>query len=328
MKALVTGSHGFVGRRLVKRLLQMDYDVVGVDDLSTGLIVDDWVGPAKLTADERDRLFSIHSDIRGYFRNVNPPKFDLIFHCAAVVGGRATIEGDPLKVAIDLSIDAEFFNWLVRTCCKARRIVYFSSSAVYPVDLQQEHTHCLLSEPLVNLSGRRLGMPDMSYGFAKLAGEYLAKLAVEKYQIPVVIYRPFSGYGEDQDLTYPFPAILQRVGRREDPITIWGSGTQVRDWVHIDDIVDCVFTTMVHMLPGETLNIGSGVGTPFGALADRMRHAVGHYGRIVNQSDQPAGVHHRVADIHKLQQFWQPKIDLVDGITRVHEHQKAQGMLG
>ena len=63
-----------------------------------------------------------------------------------------------------------------------------------------------------------IGIPDMSYGWAKITHEYLAKLAFEKYGINSVIYRPFSGYGEDQDDTYPFPSICKRILKIEAKI--------------------------------------------------------------------------------------------------------------
>jgi UDP-glucose 4-epimerase len=92
----------------------------------------------------------------------------LVIHLAAIVGGRATIEGEPLSVATDLSIDAEFFNWVQRT--KPINTVYFSSSAAYPIDLQNSRHRQRLAEYDLNLDAVR--NPDLTYGWAKLTGEY------------------------------------------------------------------------------------------------------------------------------------------------------------
>jgi len=74
------------------------------------------------------------------FAEEGSPCFDLIVHLAAVVGGRLTIESDLLKVATDLAINATFFNWIVKELPRPRKVLYFSSSAVYPVG-EQTITH-------------------------------------------------------------------------------------------------------------------------------------------------------------------------------------------
>ncbi|MFN7926784.1 MAG: NAD(P)-dependent oxidoreductase [Blastocatellia bacterium] len=132
--ALVTGGCGFVGRRFVRWLWQHDYDVTVVDDLSTGLAPDAW--PQHLRGAE----MTFHrADFRDYAKEVKPD-FDLIVHLAAVVGGRLTIEGDPLAVATDLAIDATFFNWVVKEPPMPRKVLYFSSSAAYPIGNRRRRT--------------------------------------------------------------------------------------------------------------------------------------------------------------------------------------------
>ena len=124
-----------------------------------------------------------------------------------------TIEGDPLKVATDLAIDAMLFNWVVKEKLIPRKLLYFSSSAAYPIKEQTSSNNRLLSENMIDLN-KKIELPDMTYGWAKLTGEYLAQFAAEKYGLNVVIYRPFSGYGEDQDFTYPFPSVIRRAARK------------------------------------------------------------------------------------------------------------------
>ena len=69
-----------------------------------------------------------------------------------------------------------------------------------------------------------IGMPDMSYGWAKLTCEYLARLAYERHGLKSVSYRPFSGYGEDQDDTYPFPSICKRAIANKGSARTFGLG--------------------------------------------------------------------------------------------------------
>ena len=99
MKILITGHKGFVGQEYVRYFTNQGHEITGVD-IKEG------------------------NDCRDFFKTCND-QFDLIVHLAAIVGGRDTIENDPLAVGTDLSIDAEFFNWAVRT--KQSKIIYFSS---------------------------------------------------------------------------------------------------------------------------------------------------------------------------------------------------------
>src|ERR1700733_4564188 len=247
MKILITGSSGFVGDAFAKKLVAEGHVVRGVD-----IAAANWHTNFNFVCD----------DLRRFITLISCDQFDLIIHCAAVVGGRQKIDGDPLAVATNLAIDSDFWNWIVRGR-KKKRVVYFSSSAVYPIELQESNRHCALVENLVDLNSKRFGLPDQTYGFAKFAGEFLAKQAVEHYGVEAVIYRPFSGYGEGQSLDYPFPSIIQRVKNRENPIKIWGSGDQERDFIHIDDIVEAVLSTYNKLPAGAVLNLGTGIATSF-----------------------------------------------------------------
>lgn len=325
-RILILGGAGFMGRHLCRHARRQGAHVTVVDDLSTGLAPAEWPRDLYEPTDHPDEM--IVQDVRDFFRYHESAyrRFDTIFHCAAVVGGRLKIEGDPLAVAMDLSIDSEFFAWAVGLDPKPTRVIYFSSSAVYPIELQAQQSHCRLPESLVHFRGTRMGMPDQTYGFAKLAGEYLAGIAVTKYKLPVVIYRPFSGYGEDQDATYPFPVLIRRIINRDDPVVVWGNGDQERDFIHIDDVVEAVFATMNSnevAFNGGVLNLGSGEATSF-----RQLIAMAHTGlcspsrnlHIESDLTKPVGVFSRVADTYLLNQFYTPKISLEEGILRVAAH--------
>ncbi len=276
MRVMISGVAGFVGSHFARRLLSESHDVTGVDILLSSVA---WNLGAHVA---QDQYSYVVDDLRRFVTIRNCDDFDLIIHCAATVGGRLKIEGDPLAVATNLAVDASLFNWIARGK-KPKRVIYFSSSAVYPIELQERNRHCALSEALVDLNRKRFGLPDQTYGFAKFAGELLAKQAVEKYGVDVVIYRPFSGYGTDQALDYPFPSIIQRVKNRENPIVIWGSGDQERDFIHIDDIVEAVLATYDKLKPGSTLNLGTGIGTSFYSLAREAAGIAGYYPEIVTE---------------------------------------------
>ena len=323
MRVLITGYAGFIGRRFVLKLLESDdNEIVGVDNMYSGLPRGLWYMQPRYP----DRLAQVQDDVRNWFKHKRnyASNFDLVIHCAAIVGGRLNIDGDPLAVATDLSIDAELYNWIVRGQCLPK-LIYFSSSAAYPVELQTKTCNCDLAETHLSFNSSRISMPDQTYGWSKLCGEYLAKFAVEKYGLDVKIYRPFGGYGEDQDFSYPFPSIIRRILRREDPITVWGSGDQQRDLIHIDDIVEGVLQTYNVLKPGEVLNLGSGVGVSFRKLAEIAHQVLMPESlkcKVVNDPTKPEGVFRRVADAYKMQQLYEPKVWLEQGIARVGAHIK------
>lgn len=286
---LLTGDAGFVGRHMKPALEAAGWAVTGLDVARGG-----------------------GEDARDYFR-AGLAHYDLVVHLAAVVGGRATIEGAPLSVAVDLSIDAEMFGWALRT--RPGRIVYFSSSAAYPVRWQTARARVPLHEDMIDLV--RVGNPDLTYGWAKLTGEVLAS-HVRAAGVPVTVLRPFSGYGPDQDLDYPFPSFIDRALRRADPFEVWGTGTQVRDWVHIDDVVAATLRCIDSDIDGP-LNIGWGRATSFLDLAHLVTSVAGYSPRILTRPDAPAGVEYRVCNPTRLREVYQPTITLEQGIAQALE---------
>lgn len=285
MKVLLTGSAGFVGRHFDQLLTGAGHDVVRID-------IADPVRPV---------------EARDFFRR-SRQVFDLVIHLAAVVGGRETIEGEPLSVAVDLAIDADMFAWALRT--KPGHVVYFSSSAAYPVALQRRGLTVPLEEDDIDLDA--VASPDLTYGWSKLTGEYLAQY-VRAEGVPVTVFRPFSGYGTDQNLAYPFPAFIDRAARGLDPFEIWGDGTQVRDFIHIDDITQAVMAAVRNGIEGP-INLGTGIGTSFNQLAEMVTRAAGYSPEIKHLEAKPTGVHHRVAEPARMLSFYRPRIWLGEGI--------------
>lgn len=336
---LVSGGCGFVGRNLVKRLLKTTNDILFViDDLSAGTPrPEGWLENTEHTVHQDLKLFMggrmiyWEGDFRTFLRNItnnhnyindtygfNYPKFTDTFHFAAIVGGRSKIDGDPMMVALDLSIDAEFFYWVCNY--KPKRVMFPSSSAAYPVDLQTTDHAIALSESDISFDGS-LGQPDMTYGWSKLTGEYLARIAAKYYGISVACVRPFSGYGEDQDLTYPVPAIAARAAKKEDPFEVWGSGKQGRDFVHIDDCIDCILMALDNISDGSAINIGSGKLTSFLEIIELFTKFAGYEPTIKPLLDKPVGVHSRYANMEYVNNKfnWYPKISTEEGMRRVYD---------
>jgi nucleoside-diphosphate-sugar epimerase len=284
--ALVTGSHGFIGRHIYRALIASGYEVLA------------WDTTARLPVDCREG-----------WKTIEFP-FDLVVHCAAMVDGREAIDGKPALIgAYNLQLDAAMFEWALRA--RPGRIVYLSSSAMYPVHLQRPPYAPM---PLTERYGLISGEPDNTYGLVKATGEQLAR-AVRAAGVPVTIVRPFSGYGEDQDDCYPFPAMIARARARENPFRVWGDGTQVRDFIHVDDITAAILALVDAEVDGP-VNVGTGRATSMDQLAKLCMDAARHRAPILHQADKPAGVPYRVADNRLLRQHYQPRVTLEEGISR------------
>jgi nucleoside-diphosphate-sugar epimerase len=300
-RALVTGAAGFIGRHFTTYMR---------DSL-------DWVVD---TMDIAPTPHASRFDANDFFRvDTGEVQYDLVVHAAYHVGGRVAIDGNPSVLALNLALDANMFNWAVRT--GQLHVLYFSSSAVYPVELQTgklrngrnffslAEEHACIDLPL---------LPDARYGWAKLTGEKLAQAAREQ-GLKVTVVRPFSGYGWDQSDDYPFPTFVRRALRREDPFVIWGSEHQSRDWIHIDDVVRGALeiasnTRGQHPLNGITSNLGSGQRTTMLQLANMVCDAVGYSPTIEVLRDKPLGVMERVADTSLMNLYYTPQVTLLEGI--------------
>ena len=282
LKALVTGSAGFAGRHFREALERGGWDTTGID-IADG------------------------DDARGFFQ-ADGRRFDLVVHCAAVVGGRTLIDGPPLALAVNLELDAALFRWALRT--RPGRVIYLSSPAAYPVALQREPR--LLTEADLDLADPR--MPDQLYGWAKLTGELLASRARGE-GLAVTVVRPFSGYGEDQDPTYPFAAFARRARNLEDPFTVWGDGQQVRDFIHVDDVVRTALAFADRGFDGP-VNLGTGRPVSMETLARMFCQARGYTPEFGFRPDAPHGVHYRVADTGLMTETFHPEVALEEGILR------------
>ena len=301
MRALVTGDRGFLGRHFTAELRSRGWEVYGLDVKAS-------------SAQDCRRYFQY--DLIHQKAGNESPGFDLVVHCAAVVGGRETIENDPLATAESLSIDAEMFRWA--TVAKPGRVLYFSSSAAYPVAYQDGSLPVALREESIE-APRVVWEPDQVYGWSKVTGELLAA-RLRETGVPVTIVRPFSGYGADQDPSYPFRAIADRVKALEpgQPLEVW-CGSCVRDWIHVDDVVAGALAVAELGTP-DPVNLCTGRDTSFFELGRLMLAAAGKEAHgILARSDKPQGVAYRVGDPERLHSIYVPQITLEEGVRRAFE---------
>ena len=284
--AVVTGQHGFVGSHFRHWLERRGWEVVGCD----------------LTDDHP-------YDCRDFFRN-EPRRPDLLIHAAATIPSVDDRVANPLSVAEDFSLDAEMFQYVMRI--RPAKTVYFSSSAAYPAILQNHTGRMALKED--HLTYDVCFQPDAMYGWTKIIGEMQA-VEAQRAGLDVLIVRPFSGYGSDQSLNYPFPSFIDRAKRREDPFDVWGDGDQARDWVHIDDIVESVMVMLALDVQGP-VNIGSGRAVSMLELAAMICTQAGYRPEFRTHPEKPIGTPYRLCDPTLFNRYYIPRVPLSEGIRR------------
>jgi nucleoside-diphosphate-sugar epimerase len=284
-KALITGSSGMIGRHFAEYLIDQGWYTRRID--------------IKRGVDARQ--FFLHDDNH----------YDLVLHCAAHVGGRLDIENKAAFIgAYNVQLDGALFEWALRA--RPAHIIYWSSSAAYPIAAQNMTLPRRLHEEDINLV--RPKPADFTYGWAKLVGERLAYEAQQE-GLKVHVFRPFSGYASDQDTSYPFGAYVARAARRDDPFTVWGDGEQVRDFIHIDDIIAATMAAVDQDYP-RPLNLCSGIPTNFNQLAKLVTSLAGYSPTIVHDRTKPEGVRYRVGDPTEMLKVWTPRVTLEDGIKK------------
>ncbi len=222
-------------------------------------------------------------------------KWDVVVHLAANIINVHDRGKIGMKAFDDLALDMKMFRWVERNPPTKAMIVMSSCALDFPED-----PYCMVKRNVEAFAA-----------------------CLHKQGIPVVIFRPFSGYGEDQSQEYPFRAILDRALRREDPLVVWG-GSQIRDWVHIEDLTDALVYGIDRFPRATPIQIGTGIGTNFFSLAKLMADAVGYDPKIQGDESKQSSSPRRVSDPSLAKQYgWEARISLEEGIRRALPNRAA-----
>jgi len=133
------------------------------------------------------------------------------------------------------------------------------------------------------------------YALTKFVGQRLA-CTLHKKGVPVIILKPYSGFGPGQTLRYPVPAIFDRCTGNQNPLKVWGNLETVRDWVFIDDLARAILHGIEHFPRGVVVPIGTGKGTTLGQVAAECAQIIGYKPCIEADHSKPASSPSRIAD--------------------------------
>ena len=307
---LVTGGAGFIGSHLCRRLLKDGHEVVCFDDLSTGNLnnlkdVADQIAFVEGNCNAMDQLETVFKD--------HP--IDTVFHCAAMVGVKRTLE-DPISVLDDVKGIQNILE--LSRINKVKKVIYASSSEVYgePVEIPE------VEDGHVNAK--------LPYAVVKLLGEKLLEAYHQMHGLNTTSLRFFNVYGPGQESSaYGFVVgiFIRQVLEGKAP-TIFGDGTQTRDFVFIDDNIEAAILTMESPdTAGEVINVGTGRPMTILDLAEDIIQLTGKEDSIKPEfmDDFRNDIKHRFPDVSKIQRLlnFRPQHKLIDGLKKTLESYKA-----
>ena len=301
MRALITGGAGFIGSNIIKLLLQDSYDIMVLDNFSTGY-------------EENLKPFPQIKVIRGDIRDKQVvleamKGIEVVFHLAANIGNVKSLE-DPL---FDSDVNVLGTLNVIEAARKSgvKKIVYSSSAAIYgePKRLPIDESHSVA--------------PDSFYGVSKLAAEKHCMCLSKIYDIDVVALRYFNVYGPNQRYDAygnVIPIFITRLFKKE-PLIIYGDGEQTRDFINVADIARANLLAAKKQGLRGAFNIGSGVSLTVNALASIMQDVAGISGEVVYRPERKGEVKHSLADISLAKKVlrYEPYVSVREGLKEYME---------
>jgi GDP-L-fucose synthase len=293
----VAGHRGMVGSAIVRRLEREECEVVTA---------------SRTDADLRDQAATL-----AWVDRVRP---DAVFLAAAKVGGILANDTFPADFLYDnLMIEANIINASHKS--GVEKLMFLGSSCIYPKFAPQPITEDAL------LTGT-LEPTNEWYAIAKIAGIKLADAFRKQHGADFISGMPTNLYGPgdnfDLNSSHVMPALIRKAHEAKlsgaGEITIWGTGTPRREFLHVDDCADaCVHLMKTHSEAGH-VNIGSGEDLTILELTQMVCDVVGFEGRIVHDLSKPDGTPRKLMSADKLRATgWSPTIGLRDGISAVYQ---------
>ena len=300
-KIYVAGHRGMVGSAIIRRLSAAGYNNI--------------VFASSKEVDLRNQ-----QAVQNFFAREKP---NYVFLAAAKVGGiyanntyRAEFLYDNLMIQNNI-IDASHKN-------EVTKLMFLGSSCIYPKMAPQP-----LKEDYL-LSGV-LEPTNEPYAIAKIAGIKLCDSYRSQYACNYISVMPTNLYGpnDNYDLnnSHVLPALIRKfhTAKKENSpsVEVWGSGTPLREFLHVDDLADACFYLMMHYNEQGLVNIGTGTDLSIKDLALLVKKTIGYEGELTWDASKPDGTPRKLMDVGKLHNLgWKHKIELAEGIKSVYEEVK------
>lgn len=297
-RVFVAGHRGLVGSAIMRRLRD-----AGFENLLTA---------SREQLDLRDQ-----AAVNYWFRANRP---DYVFLVAGTVGGILANSTRPAEFLYDnMMIHATVVH--AAHLFRVKRLLYLGSSCIYPREAPQPMTEEQL------LTGR-LESTNEAYAIAKIAGIKLCESYRRQYGSDFISAMPTNLYGPNDnfDLTssHVLPALIRKFhdanveGR--DEVTIWGTGSARREFLHVDDLADACVFLMERYDDARHINVGTGEDLSIRELAEMVRDVVHPAARLAFDTTKPDGTPRKLLDVSRLHDLgWRHRIALRDGITSTYD---------
>ena len=298
VKIFVAGHRGMVGSAIVRRLQRAAFENI-------------------LTRTRQELDLMDRAAVRVFFETERP---DYVVDAAARVGGIAANFEKPVEFLIEnLTIQ----NNVIQAAADfgVTKFLFLGSSCIYPkLAPQPLMEDALLTGPLEPTND--------AYAIAKIAGIKLCQAYAREYGKNFISGMPTNLYGPNDNFdlhtSHVLPALIRKVheakqgGAKE--VSVWGSGTPRREFLHVDDLADACFFLLENYDSPEIVNIGCGEDVSIKELAETVCEVLGFEGSLVFDTSKPDGTPRKLMNIGRLLALgWKPRVNLREGIRDAHE---------
>ena len=297
-KVFVAGHRGMVGSAIVRRLQRAGFENI-------------------LTRSRQELDLMDRAAVRGFFEAERP---NYVVDAAARVGGIAANFEKPVEFLIEnLAIQ----NNVIQAAADfgVTRLLFLGSSCIYPKLAPQPLTEdALLTGPLEPTND--------AYAIAKIAGIKLCQAYAREYGKNFISGMPTNLYGPNDNFdlhtSHVLPALIRKVHEAKEcgakEVSVWGSGTPRREFLHVDDLADACFFLLENYNSPEIVNIGCGEDVSIKELAETVCEVLGFEGSLVFDASKPDGTPRKLMNVGRLLALgWKPGIGLKEGIRDAYE---------
>lgn len=294
----VAGHKGMVGSAVVRRLQELGYNSI-------------------VTAERNELDLKNAQAVAAFFAQKN---IDIVVDAAAKVGGILANDNYPYDFLMDnMLIQNNLIEASIRN--DVSKFIFLGSSCIYPKfapqPIKEEH---LLTDSLEPT--------NQWYAIAKISGVYACRAARKQFGYDAVSLMPTNLYGPNDnfnlDSSHVLPAMMRKFHEAKEnnnaAVTLWGSGTPLREFLHVDDLAQAVVFAINNKLEDDLYNVGFGSDVSIKELAEIVQKTVGHQGQIVWDASKPDGTPKKLMDSTKLRNLgWASQIDLEKGIETTYK---------